>query len=584
MKDCFRKRRFFYEPGPPGPPGPLGPPGSSSAHGYIYNLDVQTLLPEAEIPFDQNGIQSSGISHAAGAAEIVIAESGDYYISFSVTGSAANQFALFLDGNLVNGTIYGSDDENQQNFGQAILTLPAGATLTVRYYNNVVPIPVTLQTLAGGTQENTNAAVFIQKLGMQTAVSVTTSAELLAALNDNTISTINLEAGAYDISASLIIRTTAVRLQSAVATANVVMNGDQEFSFITIGDNVAVSANRIRNVTTGMDYATIQDAINAATAGDVIQLSPGVYQVTVALGPPLQQLLINKSITLRGISARLTQIEFVSGGSLDLAYMSIQADNVIIENIRFTGPTPVGLTQNSLFNIALKSFPSDLYVNSILRYNIFEGGRRTAFIDVENVMFVGNEVIHIGAGSADALVFERIRGTTMIYGNVFTGIATSRRTFSIEGSFAEGTIQISNNKAINWTQFILFNIITTNISFLVTENYVVHSASGSTVIFDMEPGGLDFAQFNLILIEGNIFIQPFPNRLAVYVDYRPGGTSVPTDGQIQIYSNYFSYALPWGRTTAPVDVVDPSYPVGFNSNAPVGTTLAMFDLQNNMNF
>ena len=465
------------------------------------------------------------------------------------------------------------------------LTLTAGATLTIRYHSNVVPIPVVLQTLAGGTQTNTNASVFIQKLGVQVSTTVTTSAELLAALNDNTISTINLVPGSYDISASPpIVRTTAVRLQSAAAVADVIMNGDQEFSFITVGENVTISANRIRNLNTSVDYPTIQAAIDAASAGDVIQLSPGIYNVTVALGPPLERLLINKSITLRGISARLTQVLFVTGGSLDLGYMSIQADNVIIENIRFTGPTPVGLTQNSLFNIALKGFPSDLYVNSILRYNIFEGARRTAFIDVENVMFVGNEVIHMGAGSADALVFERIRGTTMIYGNVFTGVATSRRTFSIEGSFAEGTIQLSNNKAINWTQFILFNIATTNISFLVTENYVVHSASGSTVIFDMFPGGIDFAQFNLILIEGNIFIQPFPNRLAVNVDYRDGGTSVPTNGQIQVYSNFFSYALPWGRTTPPVDVVDPLFPVGFNSTAPGGTTLAMFDLQNNMNF
>jgi hypothetical protein len=59
-------------------------------------------------------------------------------------------------------TIYGSGAGTQQNTGQAIFTVPAGASLTVR--SHISSAAVTLATPIGGTQASSNASVVIEKL------------------------------------------------------------------------------------------------------------------------------------------------------------------------------------------------------------------------------------------------------------------------------------------------------------------------------------------------------------------------------------------------------------------------------------
>jgi len=87
---------------------------------------------------------------------------GIYKVTFSVSGTEPNQFALFRNGALVPGTIYGSGAGTQQNTGLAIIMVSANAVLTLR--NNASPAAVTLATPIGGTAASTNAAVTIEKL------------------------------------------------------------------------------------------------------------------------------------------------------------------------------------------------------------------------------------------------------------------------------------------------------------------------------------------------------------------------------------------------------------------------------------
>ncbi|MDN4523906.1 hypothetical protein [Fictibacillus fluitans] len=566
-------------PGTPGAPGQPGPPGFSSDHAFIYNLITQALTAEEDILFDSNGVNFGTITHTPGTAEIVINDPGDYYISFSVTGDINNQFGLFNGGILVPGTIYGSDDVNQQNLGQTILTIDTvPATLTVRYHTNVVPLTVTLQTPAGGTQTNDTASVFIQKLGMQTTATVGTSADLLVALNDNTISRIILTPGTYDISASAFVRTNAVRLISTAATT-VIFNTNQAFNFITIGENIDPQALRIQNIRTRNTYANIRAAIDDPLTqdGDTIELSPGTYTEPVT---PASPLLINKQITLRGISAQLTEVNFTTPPS-NTSYMVISADNVTVENIHFIGP--VGTTDNALLSVRLKSSsPFEQYTNDIIRYNILEGGRYSSLLDVENFQYIGNTVLY--NGNTYALVLQTINNGLFL-GNVLNGNVNAGRAFSIEGSLATGTLQFSNNSIFSFQQGWLLNTRTVApLSFIVTENYMDHrdARSGSTVIFDMYLGGVQFDSFREILIEGNTFIQPKPNRLAVFIDYRNGGTSTPVEKQIKVYNNFFRYAEPWGVLGR--DELYPGFPVGYSTPAPAGMSIAVFDMIGNQNF
>lgn len=93
---------------------------------------------------------------------ISIGSAGDYMISFYVLGVEPNQFTLFQNGIPVSGSTYGSGAGTQVNAGMVIITASAGDVLTLR--NHTSAAAVTLQTLAGGNQNNSNASVLIQKI------------------------------------------------------------------------------------------------------------------------------------------------------------------------------------------------------------------------------------------------------------------------------------------------------------------------------------------------------------------------------------------------------------------------------------
>ena len=103
-----------------------------------------------------------GIAHAPGNAGVVFTNSGTYAVFFSVSGVEPGQFALFVNGAPVSGTVYGSGAGTQQDTGHALITISANDTLTL--VNHSSAAAVTLQTLAGGTQANVNASLLIQKL------------------------------------------------------------------------------------------------------------------------------------------------------------------------------------------------------------------------------------------------------------------------------------------------------------------------------------------------------------------------------------------------------------------------------------
>jgi hypothetical protein len=160
-------------PGAEGTEGPAGTPGATGATGlagtsglsqyaYIYNLSEETVQLEADVTFDSNGVLTPGITHAPGATGVTLTTAGTYEVTFSVSGTQPSQMAVFVNGTLVPGTVYGSGAGTQQNTGQAIFVVPAGAVLTVR--NHTSSAAVGLATPIGGTQPSSNASLVIEKL------------------------------------------------------------------------------------------------------------------------------------------------------------------------------------------------------------------------------------------------------------------------------------------------------------------------------------------------------------------------------------------------------------------------------------
>lgn len=152
--------------GPGGATGPQGVPGPAGAsapadYAYIYNLTPQTVAIGADVLFDTNGV-ISGFVHAPGSPSITVGETGIYEISFIVSGTEPNQFAIFANGVPVAGSIYGSGAGTQQTSGQMILALAAGDILTLRNHSSAAA--VTLSSMTGGTEANVNASITIQRL------------------------------------------------------------------------------------------------------------------------------------------------------------------------------------------------------------------------------------------------------------------------------------------------------------------------------------------------------------------------------------------------------------------------------------
>jgi hypothetical protein len=120
---------------------------------------------EADFTFDSTGIATSGITHAGGGAAIVLVNAGTYKVTFSVSGTEPNQVALFQNGVLVTGSVYGSGAGTQQNSGQVIVTVGAGASLTVRNHTSAAAVTLASATPIGGTAPASNASVLIEELG-----------------------------------------------------------------------------------------------------------------------------------------------------------------------------------------------------------------------------------------------------------------------------------------------------------------------------------------------------------------------------------------------------------------------------------
>ena len=134
---------------------------ASTAFAYIYNFTEQVVDKEAAIVFDSTG-SISGISHENGSAEIGIRSLGIYLITYSVSGTEPNQFALFVNGRVLEQSVYGSGAGTQQNDGQIIVELNERDSITL--VNVSGDKAVTLASKIGGDKLNVNASITILKL------------------------------------------------------------------------------------------------------------------------------------------------------------------------------------------------------------------------------------------------------------------------------------------------------------------------------------------------------------------------------------------------------------------------------------
>ena len=132
---------------------------SPGGYGYVYALTPQTVasytaLGTGEVLFDAVG-PLSGVTAPLGQADITVANAGTYLVTFQVSGTGPNQFAIFVNDVAQLSTVGGSGAGTQQNTISSILTLPAGAVINL--VNYITGSGVGLATTVGGTAANVTA-------------------------------------------------------------------------------------------------------------------------------------------------------------------------------------------------------------------------------------------------------------------------------------------------------------------------------------------------------------------------------------------------------------------------------------------
>jgi hypothetical protein len=122
----------------------MGPAGAGlTTYGYVYNLDAGSVVDGGDdIVFNSNG-PLFGITHAAGTPDIVVPNTADYQIDYSVSTTDGSGAAIAI---AVNGTVDASTNRSLlaspgEVNGTAILSLTSGDVIALR---NDSAIPMTL--------------------------------------------------------------------------------------------------------------------------------------------------------------------------------------------------------------------------------------------------------------------------------------------------------------------------------------------------------------------------------------------------------------------------------------------------------
>ena len=148
-------------------PTPVPTPSAAPEYGYVFNDRPQTVTTSAGVNFSANGVLSAGVTHTAGGNGVLLTEAGTYAVWFTVMGTAANQFILYLNDTSVPGTFYGTETGAAGSAvrtittGFVIVTAPANSTLALV---NSTGAAVTLAIGVGGGGPNVNASMMVVKL------------------------------------------------------------------------------------------------------------------------------------------------------------------------------------------------------------------------------------------------------------------------------------------------------------------------------------------------------------------------------------------------------------------------------------
>lgn len=180
------------------------------------------------------------------------------------------------------------------------------------------------------------------------------------------------------------------------------------------------------------DYATIQEAIYAASAGDQVVVGPGTYH---------ERLLVARSIHLLGQSGYEATVIDAEGQGTAVRFESTLADGAILEGFTVQNGASIGVDAGGVCTVDC----SPVVRGNLIRHN-WESGLSARGEGAP--LFEGNLVIENGQGIVHWQSSATIRGNTIAH-NAGPGIELANRPpveisgnliFSNGGGGIEGTI------------------------------------------------------------------------------------------------------------------------------------------------
>ncbi len=176
----------------------------------------------------------------------------------------------------------------------------------------------------------------------------------------------------------------------------------------------AAAAGEVSNITKGLSYDGIQEAIDAADSGDIIELAAGTYAQTGTLA-------IYKALTLRGASGAAAVIE---GDSLLDELISVESPGVVLEGLTIIGGHSKSITVDfdEVAFLAEPSIRSFSLLNCALEGGGSAGYAVVLYGTIENaeITFSGNTVCNFerrGLTAENAVEF--IDSTVKVLDNNF---------------------------------------------------------------------------------------------------------------------------------------------------------------------
>lgn len=462
----FGTNNIIYEPYFPkliltysSTPVPTGQP-----YGYVYNTDSQSVAREDPILFTDSGPMDH-VTHDAGSDSVVVQSAGLYAVWYRVTGTGANQFAVFQNEAVLLNSIYGTPVAN--NTGMTMVNAAANDVITLR--NHTSGGSVTLDSKAGGSEFSVSASLTLLKVGpnatpnplltgvnaaQDTAAMLTAIQNPALGLDLSTFNQLSTNQQQYVLGALIANRPTLGYL--TVPDVQAMVNYLVAYAQTNVPDlnSIYVMAGAVGgNGSIALPFGDIQTGIDAVNPGGTVHVLGGTYT-------PSSTIQINSNITLIGISGQ---------SILDLTLtlnvgLKVSADGVVVSGLTFNAanynaPTIMQMleVEGSNCTIMKNTFNGTHVVQSAIEIT----ADQTALVISQNQIHDVAFGIKVQANTQCGIHYNNIYTSgygiwiqtnfAQIDGNFWTGGSANMQDIaldsSVAGSYDQAALSAQNNGA-----------------------------------------------------------------------------------------------------------------------------------------